>query len=218
MTVVYEMIQQLLEMLYGICGDYGIAIVLITIIIRGCLLPLNHRQRQAMKKQQKLSLQVEEIKHKYKNNTEKMNKEIEKLYQTEGAGSMGCLLTLIQFPIMLVLYNGIRLAITADVSTVLFPWIPSLLVRDSTYILPLITVLIQMIPQILPYISFFKRLNLPKTNASMIMIFLLTNGWFTSMIPAGIELYYMVSGLFTAIEQLIGYILEVKNIKMAEGV
>ncbi len=215
MTIVYEVIRQLLEQIYIICGDYGIAIVLITIIIRAGLIPLNHKQRQAMKQQKKMSLQVEEIKSKYKNNTDKMNKELEKLYQTEGVGSMGCLLTFIQFPIMIVLYNGIRLAITADVSTILFPWIPSLLERDSTYILPLITVLIQMIPQILPYMGFFKRLNLPKTNVSMIMIFLLTNGWFTSMIPAGIELYYLVSGLFTAIEQLIGYTMEAKNIEPA---
>lgn len=205
MSILYEGIRQLIELMYSVCGDYGIAVVLITIIIRLCMIPLNRKQRQTMKQQQNFNLQVEEIKNKYKNNTSKMDKELQKLYKKEGNGSMGCLLTFLQFPIMIVLYNGIRLAITADVTTVLLPWVPSLLARDSTYILPIMTVFVQIFPQILPYISFFRKLNLTKMSISMILLLIFTNGCFVFMLPAGIELYYMVSGLFTLIELVIGY-------------
>ena len=215
MNVLYEGIRYLIESVYGICGDYGIAVVVITIIIRLCMIPLHRKQRKALIHQQTLNLQIEEIKNKYKNNTTKMNQEIEQLYQKEGNGGMGCLLSFIQLPIMIILYNGIRLAVVADVTIVLLPWVPSLLLRDSTYILPIITVFIQMFPQIFPYIGFFKELDLPKMSVPMVLILLFTNSWFASMIPAGIGLYYMVSGLCTSAEQVLEYVIRVKNIKTA---
>lgn len=203
MTSLYESIRWLLEMLYGICGDYGVAIVWITVMIRLCIAPLNHKQRQALKKQQKLNSDAETIKKKYKHSKEKMNQELEKLYQSESAGGMGCLLSFLQFPIMLVLYNGIRQAVAVDVGTVLLPWVPSLLMRDTTFLLPVITVIIQMLPQLMPYVGFFKSFNLQKMSMPMIFIMLLMNSWFACMLPAGIELYYMVSGLFTSVEQVV---------------
>lgn len=201
MSALYEIIRRLLELLYGICGDYGIAIVWITVMIRICLMPLNHKQRKTLKKQQKLSEDAEKVKQKYRGNEAKMNQELQKIYRQEGAAGIGCLLSFLQFPIMLVLYNGIRRAAAVDVGTVLLPWIPSLLMRDVSYILPLITVFVQMLPQLMPYIGIFKNMNLQKMSKPMIVIMLLMNSWFACMLPAGIELYYMVSGVFTAAEQ-----------------
>ncbi len=203
MNLLYEGIRRLMELLYGICGDYGVAIVWITVMIRLCMAPLNQKQHQLLKKQQKLSSEAEKIKKKHRNNKEKINAELEKLYRTEGTGSMGCLLSLLQFPIMLALYHGIRRAVVVDVGTVLLPWVPSLLMRDSTFILPIITVIIQMLPQLMPYVGFFKSLNLQKMSIPMIFIMLLMNSWFACMLPAGIELYYMISGLFVSVEQVV---------------
>ena len=146
----------------------------------------------------------EEIKLKYKNNESRRNEELEKLYRGQAGGGMGCLPVLVQFPIMIALYNGIRLAVSASMTTVLLPWVPSLLARDSTYILPAITVFVQMFPQIMPYVGFFQKLNLQKMNLPMLLILLFSNSWFAVMLPAGIELYYLVSGLFTAAEQISG--------------
>lgn len=215
MRVLYEGIGWLIETAYSLCGDYGIAIVIITVIVRLCLLPLNRKQQQTIKQQQKINLQAQEIKDKYKSNTVKMNKELERLYSGEGTGSLGCLLSIIQVPIMIGLYNGIRLTVTADVSTIILPWVPSLLVRDSTYILPVITVFVQVFPQMIPYLNFFKKLELQKMSIPMILVMLVTNGWFATMLPAGIELYYMVSGVFTTIEKVSQYMSEMKEKKLA---
>ncbi len=182
MSLLYEGVRRCMELLYGICGDYGAAIVLFTVVVRLCMLPLNQKQRQAVKSGQNVS---------------------------------GCLLSFLQFPIMLILYNGIRLAAAVDVTTVLLPWIPSLLVRDSTCILPVITVFVQILPQLVPYIGWLKSLHPEKMSIPMIIVMLFMNSCFAFVIPAGVELYYMVSGLFTAAEQTIGYIAELKKLKAA---
>ncbi len=212
MNFLYEGICQLIESVYAVCGDYGIAIVLITVTIRLCMIPLNRKQRKSMKKQQMISVKSEEIKRKYKNNQVIMNAELEKLYREEGTESMGCLILFLQLPVMIILYNGIRLSAAVNETTVLLPWIPSLMERDSTFILPAVTVMVQMFPQVLPYIGFFKSLNLQKMSVPMILVFLFSNSWFAVMLPAGLGLYYMVSGLVTAGEQIGGYIGELRGI------
>ncbi len=171
MTILYEGARRLIVLAYGICGDYGIAIVVVTLGIRLCLAPLRYKQQQR-------------------------------------AGSLGCLLSLLQFPLMLALYNGIRLAIAVDVGSVLLPWIPSLLMRDSHYILPVVTVAVQMMPQLMPYLGFFKGLKLQKAGLPVLLPMLLMNGWFACMLPAGVELYYMVSGLITLLEQVFSNVRE----------
>lgn len=142
---------------------------------------------------------------KYKNNTAKINAELEKLYRKEGIGGIGCLLPFLQFPIMIALYQGIRLSAAVNETTVLLSWVPSLLVRDSTYILPVLTVAAQIFPQLMPHFAFFRDLELKKTSVPMLLALLCVNGWFAVMLPAGVELYYMVSGVFTCVEQMVGY-------------
>lgn len=211
MSFFSEAVSRLIGLLYEICGDYGIAIVWITIVVRLILLPLNIKQNHAVKRQQKLGERAEEIKKKHRKNTEKMNAELEKLYQSESALGAGCLLTLLQFPIMLALYHGIRFSAAVDASTVLLPWIPSLMERDGMYILPVITVFVQAIPLLMPYFRIFKRLNLQKTGLLSIAVMLFINGWFAFLLPSGIELYYMVSGLFTAAERIISSLSDLKR-------
>ena len=72
-------IRQTIEWIYSFCGDYGVAIVLLTITIRVLMVPLSVQQRKQMKKQQELSAQMEELKRKYKKNPQKQNEELQKL-------------------------------------------------------------------------------------------------------------------------------------------
>lgn len=212
MSVLYEGARLLVETVYGFCGDYGIAILLITAAVRLCLLPLGKKQREAVRKQKETGLKVEEIKKKYRDDRNKMNRELEKLYRTDGVQSLGCLLTLLQLPIMLALYKGIGLAITESATSILLPWVPSLLMRDSSFILPALTVLVQMFPQLMPYLGFFKSLGLPKAGIPQIFMMFCMNGWFACMLPAGVGLYYLGFGLFTCVEQAVGYAGEMRRL------
>lgn len=194
---------QVIEWIYGYTGDYGAAIVIITIIIRILLLPLNKIQRAQVKKQQELAAEAQRLKEAYKNNQQKMDEELRRLYQERGIQGAGCLMSFIQLPIMLCLYNAVRAAAAAGAATVLLPWVSSLLIRDETLMLPIATLIVQLLPQTYPYIRYFKSLKQQKTSGTMILTMLVMNSLFVFAIPSGVGLYYFVSGLFTAAEQLI---------------
>ena len=213
MSLLYDGIRRLIEFFYVIFGDYGIAIIVLTFLVRLALLPFAMKQRKMMKNQELIERDAEIIRKKYKNHPAKMNEEIENLYRKHGMGA-GCLFSILQFPIMLILYRGIRSAAAVSTPTVLLPWIPSLLARDPTYLLPLLTVCVQLFPQLLPYFRFFQHLKQQKMNPQMIFLMIFANGWFSSMLPAGIGLYYFVSGLLTALEQTAFALLEIKTEKL----
>lgn len=211
MNILSEGLRQIMEWLYGFGGDYGVAIVLVTVLVRLLLLPLNAKQRKQMKKQQEISGQVEVLKERYRKNPQKLNDELQKLYKREGTGAGGCLIGFLQFPIMMCLYYAIQATAAAGTATVLLPWVSSLLKRDQTLILPVITLVVQILPQTYPYIRFFKELNLQKMPLPMILSTLFMNSLFVFVIPSGVGLYYFVSGLFSAVEQLVVNVLAVRR-------
>lgn len=202
MNIASQFLKQVIEGLYQFTGDYGVAIVLITLIVRVLMIPLNMKQRGQMERQRELTDEVERLKVKYKDKPQKLQAEMQKLYQEKGLGGAGCLVTLISFPIMMCLYTAIRLTVAAGATTVLLPWAASLLVRDETMILPAATLAVQLLPQCYPYIRFFRELNLQKTSPSMILALAAMNCVFVFVLPSGVGLYYFVSGLFSAMEQL----------------
>lgn len=203
MNVIADFIGQVVQVFYVFTGDYGIAIVLITLSVKLLLLPLNIKQRKQLEKQKEVSQKVTEIQKKYANNQNRMNEELQKVYVENGLGSKGCLSTLIQMPIMIGLYHGIRNVITEDATSVLLPWVSSLLVSDTTSILPIATLLLQVLPMLFPYMRCFKKKQMQKTPIGTIVMLLVMNGLFVFMIPSGVGLYYFVSSLFTVIKQFI---------------
>lgn len=203
MNVIADFIGEVVQVFYAFTGDYGIAIVMITLAIKLLLLPLNIKQRVQLEKQKEVSQKVAEIQTKYANNRNRMNEELQKVYVENGLGSMGCLSTLIQMPIMIGLYHGIRNVITEDVTSVLLPWISSLLLSDATGILPIGTLILQVLPMLFPYMPCFEKKQLQKTPMGTIVMLLVMNGMFVFMIPSGVGLYYFVSSLFTVAEQFI---------------
>lgn len=214
MNILIQIFQFLIETIYHNTGDYGVAIVMITVAIRTVFIPFNIRQRKQMKKQQEFRERVDNLKHQYCYNDQKRNAELQKMYQENGTSVMGCLPSLLQIPLMWCLYNAIRLTAFAGISTVLLPWVPSLLMRDQMLILPIVTLVVQLLPQIYPYIWFFKRLNLQKTPFSMMITMFLANSFFVFAIPSGIGLYYFVSGFFVAVEQFAENLLALYRMKM----
>ncbi len=203
MNVIADFIGQVVKVFYAFTGDYGIAIVMITLAIKLLLLPLNIKQRAQLEKQKEVSQKVAEIQKKYANNQNKMNEELQKVYAENGLGSMGCLSTLIQMPIMIGLYHGIRNVITEDATSVLLPWISSLLLSDAAGILPIGTLILQVLPMLFPYMPCFEKKQLQKTPMRTIIMLLVMNGMFVFMIPSGVGLYYFVSSLFTVVEQFV---------------
>ena len=86
-------------------GNYGVALIIFTIIVRAIMLPLNIKQQKSMRKTQIIQPELEKIREKYKNDSQKQNEETMKLYKKSGVNPMGgCLPLLIQFPVIIGLY------------------------------------------------------------------------------------------------------------------
>lgn len=103
----------LLSFLYNIVNNYGIAIILFTIMIKLLLLPLSIKQQKTMKKSAKMQEKMKVIQFKYKNDPEKMNQEIMSLYKTEKMSPFsGCLTAIIQLLLLLSIFYLVKSPIT----------------------------------------------------------------------------------------------------------
>lgn len=103
----------LLSFLYNIVNNYGIAIILFTVIIKIILLPLSIKQQKTMKKSAKMQEKMKVIQFKYKNDQEKMNQEMMNLYKTENMSPFsGCLTAIVQLLLLLSIFYLVRSPIT----------------------------------------------------------------------------------------------------------
>lgn len=99
----------IIKLIYDLVQNYGIAIILFTIVIKTILLPLNIRSQKAMRKQQKIQPYIAQLQEKYKNDQQKLQTEMMKVYKENNVSMMGgCLPMLIQFPILIGLYQVIQ--------------------------------------------------------------------------------------------------------------
>ena len=102
-----------LEFLYNTINNYGLAIILFTVIIKLLLLPLSIKQQRTMKKSSELQEKMKTIQFKYKNDPEKMNQEIMNLYKTENMSPFsGCITAIVQFLLLLSIFYLVRSPLT----------------------------------------------------------------------------------------------------------
>ncbi len=98
----------LLHWFYGIVGNYGLAIVMLTVLVRGCMFPISRGQARSMVKLQELRPEMERIKEKYKGDQQKQARAMQDLYRKHNVNPLGgCLPMLIQLPVFLGLYRGL---------------------------------------------------------------------------------------------------------------
>jgi YidC/Oxa1 family membrane protein insertase len=99
----------LLAWLYDLTGNFGFAIIILTIVFRIVLLPLGIKQIKSMQSMQALQPKIKEIQKKYKGNKQKVQEQTMKVYQEYGVNPLGgCLPLLLQFPILIAMYSVIR--------------------------------------------------------------------------------------------------------------
>ncbi|WP_296969332.1 YidC/Oxa1 family membrane protein insertase [Tepidanaerobacter sp. EBM-38] len=196
MAFLQDLMKQLMDLIFVYTNSYGIAIILLTVLIKLILLPFSFMQINSMKKMQEITPLQQELQKKYKNDKEKLNMEIMKLYQENKINPMGgCLPLLIQFPVIIALFRVFQ---TYDFAGASFLWISNLSKPDSTFILPILAA-------VTTYIQ--TKLSTPagadNPNASMNIIMPLMIGWFSIKFAAGLALYWVVSNVVQIIQQLI---------------
>lgn len=108
MNVIYQAMLYLLDLLHSIVGNYGLAIVLLTILIRMALWPLNSTQTRSMRRMQEIQPKMKAIQERYKAEPQKLQEAMMKCYKESGLNPMaGCLPMLVQIPIFLGLYGAL---------------------------------------------------------------------------------------------------------------
>jgi YidC/Oxa1 family membrane protein insertase len=202
MNIISNVLNSALNYFFNMTGDLGIAIILLTVIVRLILMPLSIKQKLGMQEQQKLSKGLEEIKEKYKNNKEKLEFETQKYYKENAKGIFGCLTTILQLPIIFTLYNVI-LKMPMQAGTILMPWVASLKMTDSYFIVPAIYVLSMLSPNVLSYVPFLRVTAQAKVSRTNIIITGVMSALITFKTPVALGLYLITTSVFSFSEEVI---------------
>ena len=100
-----DFVVHILNAIYGVVGNYGIAIIIVTVLMRIIIFPLTLKQEKSMKKMRELQPELEKIKEKYKDNPQEYQQKTAELYRESGVNPLGgCLPLLIQMPVFVALY------------------------------------------------------------------------------------------------------------------
>jgi len=214
-----------LQFLHDMTGDYGVAIILLTVAIRLLMIPLTVKQTRSMYEMQRIQPKIKELQKKYKNDKEKLQEETLKFYQENKVNPFGgCLPLLLQMPVFIALYQV--LGGTPDRPGLFLQYVASLSEAQQAaatrfwIILPDLTAtpasiwssggLVSAIPYALLVVLFGLSIWLPqmlmpgegqqKQIAMIMAVFMLYIGWIS---PAGVLLYWVTSSVLGIAQQQI---------------
>lgn len=112
-STISNILGYLLNFIYNIVNNYGVSIILFSILIKIVLLPLSIKQQKTMKKSAKMQIEIKEMQGKYKNNPEKLNQEMMDLYKRENMSPLsGCLSSIVQIILLLAVFYLVRSPLT----------------------------------------------------------------------------------------------------------
>jgi YidC/Oxa1 family membrane protein insertase len=190
-----------LRWIYGVVGNYGLAIILLTVAIRLLLFPLMHSSTVSMRRMQKLQPKVKELQARYKKKKgdpqarAKMNQEMMALYKEEGVNPMGgCLPLLVQLPILWALYTLFLNAIELRHAP-FFGWIQDLSAKDPYYVTPILMTATMWLQQKLA-----PQIGDPQQQRIMRMLPFIF-GFMFLQFPSGLVLYWLVNNVLTIVQQ-----------------
>lgn len=202
-----------LKAINGIVGNYGIAIIIVTILMRILIFPLTLKQEKSMKKMKDIQPELDKIREKYKDDPQTLNQKTMELYKENNVNPMGgCLPILIQMPIFVALYYAfVGNTIPADAT---FLWFN---LKQPDHFMKLGTFTINLLPILNTLVTFIQQKVMmgvqkqDKNNPMSSMLYtmpLMMLFIFYSM-PSGVTLYYLVSGVLSVIQQY--FILKGRN-------
>lgn len=187
----------ILNFFYSFTKNYGVSIILLTILIKIVFFPLSQKSYRSMKELQKLQPKLEEIRKKYANDRESLNREMMLLYKRHGVNPMsGCLPMLVQIPFFIALYQALMMAIELRQAPFMF-WIKDLSAADPYYVTPILMGATMLLQQMLT----------PSTGDVMQkrMMYILPIV-FTFMFlnfPSGLVIYWLINNVFSIAQQLV---------------
>ena len=201
-----DFVVHILNAIYGVVGNYGIAIIIVTVLMRIIIFPLTLKQEKSMKKMRELQPELEKIKEKYKDNPQEYQQKTAELYRESGVNPLGgCLPLLIQMPVFVALYWAFSgNAIPADAK---FLWFtlkqPDRLFMIGNFafnLLPILNVGVTYIQQKIMTSATSGQESSQQMQTMLYMMPLMMLFIFYKM-PSGVTLYYLVSGALSLVQQ-----------------
>lgn len=190
---------KLLKFFYTFLGNYGLAIILLTLLIKVVTYPLNYKSMKSMKEMARLQPQLAKIKEKYKDDKQKLNQEMLSVMRTHGYNpAAGCLPMLIQMPIFFALYRVLYSSIELFHAPFAF-WIQDLSSRDPIYVTPVLLAITMYIGQKLTPQS---TATMDPAQQKMMQFMPLIFGFMMLNLPSGLTLYMLVNQLATMGQQV----------------
>ena len=176
-------------------GNYGIAIILLTVVIKLLFYPLTKHSLSSMRKMQEIQPQMLAIREKYKNDRERMNKELYELYKRYRINPVsGCLPIFLQLPVFVGLYEVLSVAIELRHAPFML-WIQDLSAKDPYYITPVLMGISMFIQQKMT------PTTMDPTQAKIMLIMPLVLTFVFMSFPSGLVLYWLVNNILSIAQQ-----------------
>jgi YidC/Oxa1 family membrane protein insertase len=195
LTAIAQPIYWLLEKLHGLVGNWGWAIVLLTILIKTAFFPLQAASYRSMARMKAVTPRLMQLRERYGDDRVKMNQAMMELYKTEKINPLGgCLPIVVQIPVFIALY-WVLLASVEMRDAPWIGWIKDLAAPDPYYILPLVMAA-----------TMFIQVKLNPTppdpmQAKMMMLMPLVFSVMFFFFPAGLVLYWLVNNVYSIVQQ-----------------
>jgi YidC/Oxa1 family membrane protein insertase len=207
-----------LNIFYKLIPNYGIAIILVTILVKAISFPLTKKGSVASAKMQELQPKMQELQAKYKSNPQKLNQEMAEFYKREGYNPMsGCLPVLIQFPLFIAMYNLFNNHFDLRGASFIPGWISDLSLPEAIFTFPTVNLVIWQISaiRVLPILYVLSQLLYGKftqtstggqSAAQMkLMMYGMPIFFFFILydVPSGLLVYWIASNVLTILQQIV---------------
>ena len=201
--VISKFFLKLLQFFYKFVGNYGIAIILLTALIKIILWPLSHKSYKSMEKMKKIQPLIKQLQEQYQGDKQKIQQETMRLYKAYNVNPMGgCLPMAIQIPIFIALYyallGAIELRHAAFITYLPFThklWLADLSAMDPYFITPIIMGLTMLIQQRMTPAAG------DPTQQKVMMIMPVVFTFMFAYFPSGLVLYWLVSNVISIAQQ-----------------
>lgn len=189
---------ELLRFFYKFVHNYGVAIILLTLLVRLLFYPLSVKSARSMKAMQRLQPQIQALKEKYKDDTQRFNQEQMALFKAHKVNPLGgCLPMLIQLPVFFALYSVLGNSIELFHAP-FFGWVQDLSGKDPYYVFPILMGISMFFQQKMTPMA-----GMDPMQQKMMMIMPVVFSFIMINLPSGLTVYIFLSTLLGIGQQLI---------------
>lgn len=192
---IVDILFQVLLYFYNLTGNYGVAIIILTIIVKVITFPLTQKQIKSAKAIQDIQPELKKLQEKHKNDKEKLNEETMKLWQEHKINPLaGCLPLLVQFPVLIAMFRLLQDSQTLFMNAGIADFNKMFLIfdmtqPDTTYILPILAGVTTFLQQ--------KLMTTDQSQKALLYVMPIMIAGFSIQFPAGLTLYWVLQNVLS---------------------